>query len=165
MQTTIRRNETGGKSTREWPFHELVSHAWVANWSGDRDHRPSRSLCACSTMKFIGTNEPRFDSSDLNDRVSFNRSNEPEFDKKISVFYFPSFFLPPLSFPFFNSQKLAWKRKGMNFSLLLFYTDFEIFHLLLKFWIMEELLLRRVHKGINSILLKEILKRCSYERD
>lgn len=33
-------------------------------------------------MKFIGTNEPRFDSNDLNDRVSFNRSNEPEFDKK-----------------------------------------------------------------------------------
>lgn len=142
MQTTIRRNETGGKSTREWPFHELVSHAWVANWSGDRDHRPSRSLCACSTMKFIGTNEPRFDSNDLNDRVSFNRSNEQqEFDKKISVLYFLFFF---------NSQKLLWK--GMNF--------FPSSHRLWNFSFIikipnnrEELLLRRVRKGI--ILAKE----------
>lgn len=115
MQTTIRRNETGGKSTREWPFHELVSHAWVANWSGDRDHRPSRSLCACSTMKFIGTNEPRFDSSDLNDRVSFNRSNEPEFDKKISVLYFPSFFLPSSLFLFLIHRNLREKEKGWIF--------------------------------------------------
>lgn len=115
MQTTIRRNETGGKSTREWPFHELVSHAWVANWSGDRDHRPSRSLCACSTMKFIGTNEPRFDSSDLNDRVSFNRSNEPEFDKKISVLYFLSFFLPPSLFLFLIHRNLREKEKGWIF--------------------------------------------------
>ena len=126
MQTTIRRNETGGKSTREWPFHELVSHAWVANWSGDRDHRPSRSLCACSTMKFIGINEPRFDSNDLNDRVSFNRSNEQqEFDKKISVLYF-LFFLIHRNF----------SGKGWIFSL--FPIDFEIFHLLLKFRIIEK---------------------------
>lgn len=124
MQTTIRRNETGGKSTRERPFHELVSHAWVANWSGDRDHRPSRSLCACSTMKFIGTNEPRFDSNDLNDRVSFNRSNEPEFDKKFPRFIFfllRFFFLFSFLFLFLNFQRsfeVALQKEkliGMNF--------------------------------------------------